>query len=205
MSVFTKKTYSKDLLYRMKNPISKDIDSEVEIEDVIKLSLFKASNGKVIMIKRKFPHCKGCTNDGLIEINIDGEIFYGLNESKLKATQGNRITALCQSFVYYNMYPKEIRDKIMFIMLSTKEGCEIIFIPEAIKTIEEISEVCKREYITPHEAYKDMDILSAIALNEDYLNNSIAFKWKDYLDLCIPFNMIIDRILKYKSDGNNLK
>lgn len=201
-NIFTEEV-GEDLLSKMVNPISKDVDSEVEVEDVIKLVLFKASSGKVVMIKRKFPHCKGCTNDGLIEIDIDGEIYYGQNESKLKATQGNRITALCQSFVYYTMYPKEIQDKIMFIMISTKEGCEIIFIPEAKTVIEEITEICKREYITPHEAYKDMDILSALALNEDYLNNSIAFKWKDYSDLCVPFNMIIDRILKYKENGNN--
>lgn len=204
MSVFTESICSDDLLYRMHNPISKEIDSEVEIEDVIKLALLKSSNGKVIMIKRKFPHCKGCTNDGLIEINIDGEIFYGQNESKLKATQGNRITALCQSFVYYSMYPKEIRDKIIFIMLSTKDGCEIIFIPEAKEVIEEVLNICKREYITPHEAYKDMDILSAIALNEDYLNNSIAFRWKDYNDLSVPFNKVMDQIISYKN-GNNVK
>lgn len=198
LPIFTKEVNNEDFLNRVKNPLSGEIDSETGLEDVIKLALFKSSCGKVVMIKRKFPHCKGCTNDGLIEIDIDGEIFYGQNESKLKATQGNRVTALCQSFVYYTMYPEEIKNKIKFIMISTEQGCEIIFIPEAKAVIDEVSRVCKNNYITPHEAYKDMDILSIIALNEDYLNNSITFKWKDYNDLSEPFNMIIDKILNYK-------
>jgi len=180
------------------NPINGKIDTESMIEDSIKLAFNYISGGSIWTLKIKYPGSKGSANDGLIPIRINGEWYYGINESKLHHTNKDRMQGKCQGLIYTDMFSTPIREKIVFILISTDIGGEIIFTENLIPVLNEIHEIRNRKHITPSKALDDWEIYKAINTEygtaEEYDDTTIAFYWRELEDFRDIIQQIIDKI-----------